>query len=108
MPVNPNYTSPDQLSDQLLTLSLLPDYRWKNLARQDLIRERNKPRDALKVPEKAPFFLPTIPGLEPKFDLTTNDAEGSAAKGKSVLQLISNNSALLEVNNIDGYFVSAP
>ena len=32
-----------------------------------LFQERNKPKQPPKVPKAAPFFLPTIPGLEPKF-----------------------------------------
>lgn len=28
---------------------------------------RNKPKEPPRVPKSAPFFLPTIPGLEPKF-----------------------------------------
>ena len=28
---------------------------------------RNKPKEPPKVPKAAPFFLPTIPGLQPKF-----------------------------------------
>jgi len=28
---------------------------------------RNKPREAPKRPKSAPFFLPTVAGLEPKF-----------------------------------------
>ena len=31
------------------------------------IQKRNKPKEPVKKPEAAPFFLPTIPGLEPKF-----------------------------------------
>jgi U3 small nucleolar RNA-associated protein 21 len=97
MPIDVNYTSPDQLSDQLLTLSLLPEYRWKNLARQDLIRERNKPKEALRLPEKAPFFLPTIPGLEPVFDVSARDlTEGASTKTKSVLLFIGKQSAFFE------------
>ena len=30
-------------------------------------QERNKPKQPPKLPKAAPFFLPTIPGLEPKF-----------------------------------------
>ena len=30
-------------------------------------QERNKPKEPPKVPKVAPFFLPTIPGLQPQF-----------------------------------------
>ncbi|OWA54461.1 WD repeat-containing protein 36 [Hypsibius exemplaris] len=97
MPIDAGYTSPDQLAQHLLTLSLLPEYRWKHLAKQDLIRERNKPKEALKVPEKAPFFLPTIPGLEPKFDTSAKDAAGNASTSvKSVARLIGGSSPFRE------------
>ncbi len=33
-----NYQSPEQISYQLITLSLLPDSRWKNLVNLDIIR----------------------------------------------------------------------
>lgn len=95
-PMELPYKSPDQLVDRFLTLSLLPEYRWKNLGRQDLIRERNKPKEALKIPEKAPFFLPTIPGLEPTFDLTPKETSLDTASVKKSSQLISGPSAFME------------
>lgn len=50
----------DQLSKELVTLSLVPKAQWQTLRNLDLIRERNKPKEAPKAPEKAPFFLPSI------------------------------------------------
>lgn len=50
----------DQLSSDLLSLSLVPRSRWQNLLHLDLIRQRNKPMEAPKKPEKAPFFLPSL------------------------------------------------
>ena len=32
-----------------------------------MFQQRNKPIQPPKVPKAAPFFLPTIPGLQPKF-----------------------------------------
>ncbi|KAF2424905.1 WD-repeat protein-like protein [Tothia fuscella] len=52
----------EQLSKELLTLSLVPKARWQTLLHLDLIRERNKPKEAPKAPEKAPFFLPSLEG----------------------------------------------
>ena len=52
----------DQISDDLLTLSLVPKSRWQTLLHLDLIRQRNKPLEAPKAPEKAPFFLPSLEG----------------------------------------------
>ena len=52
----------DQLSSDMTTLSLVPKARWQTLLHLDLIKERNKPKEAPKVPEKAPFFLPSTTG----------------------------------------------
>jgi U3 small nucleolar RNA-associated protein 21 len=50
----------DQLSDNITTLSLVPKARWQTLLHLDVIRARNKPKEAPKPPEKAPFFLPSV------------------------------------------------
>ncbi|KAH6662517.1 Utp21 specific WD40 associated putative domain-containing protein [Halenospora varia] len=50
----------DQLSSDMMTLSLIPKARWQTLLHLDLIKQRNKPKEAPKVPEKAPFFLPSL------------------------------------------------
>jgi len=60
---NPDATSMpslDQLSTAVTTLSLVPRSRWQTLLHLDLIRARNKPKEAPKAPEKAPFFLPAM------------------------------------------------
>ncbi|NXB17339.1 WDR36 protein, partial [Rhagologus leucostigma] len=61
------YVSPEQLGEQLVTLSLLPESRWKNLLNLDIIKKKNKPREPPKVPKSAPFFIPTVPGLIPRY-----------------------------------------
>ncbi|NXS60277.1 WDR36 protein, partial [Brachypteracias leptosomus] len=61
------YVSPEQLGEQLVTLSSLPESRWKNLLNLDVIKKRNKPREPPKVPKSAPFFIPTVPGLIPRY-----------------------------------------
>ncbi|PVI07338.1 Utp21-domain-containing protein [Periconia macrospinosa] len=50
----------DQLSKGITTLSLVPKSRWQTLVHLDIIRARNKPKEAPKAPEKAPFFLPSV------------------------------------------------
>ncbi|KAF2724501.1 Utp21-domain-containing protein [Polychaeton citri CBS 116435] len=50
----------DALSADLLKLSMVPKSRWQNLIHLDLIRQRNKPTEVPKKPEKAPFFLPSL------------------------------------------------
>ncbi|KAF2209638.1 hypothetical protein CERZMDRAFT_107138, partial [Cercospora zeae-maydis SCOH1-5] len=72
----------DTLSADLLSLSLMPRSRWQNLLHLDLIRQRNKPSEAPKKPEKAPFFLPSLqdlpqtkPGASSSTALTTDETE---------------------------------
>ena len=52
--------STDQLSRDMLTLSLVPKSRWQTLLHLDTIRLRNKPKEPPKAPEKAPFFLSAL------------------------------------------------
>jgi U3 small nucleolar RNA-associated protein 21 len=52
----------DQISSDMMTLSLVPKSRWQTLLHLDLIKQRNKPKEAPKVPEKAPFFLTAVGG----------------------------------------------
>ncbi|KAK8010544.1 U3 small nucleolar RNA-associated protein 21-like [Apiospora arundinis] len=52
----------DQLSADMMTLSVVPRSRWQTLLHLDLIKQRNKPKEAPKLPEKAPFFLPSATG----------------------------------------------
>ncbi|PGH22980.1 hypothetical protein AJ80_02895 [Polytolypa hystricis UAMH7299] len=49
----------EQLSRDLMTLSITPKSRWQTLLHLDAIKERNKPKEPPKVPKKAPFFLPS-------------------------------------------------
>ncbi|OCT98543.1 hypothetical protein XELAEV_18010780mg [Xenopus laevis] len=67
------YESPEQLGEKLVTLSLLPESRWKNLLNLDIIKQRNKPKEPPKVPKSAPFFIPTLPGLVPRFASAAQD-----------------------------------
>jgi hypothetical protein len=76
------YTTPEQLGEELLTLSLMPRSRWQTLLNLDIIRARNKPKEAPKVPEQAPFFLPTVTslddGLGTRFDIAPKDDDGAS------------------------------
>ncbi|KAI4498395.1 hypothetical protein M0802_006574 [Mischocyttarus mexicanus] len=65
----PEYVSPEQLNENLITISTLAQSRWKNLLVIDTIKKRNKPKESLQASETAPFFLPTILSSEIKFDL---------------------------------------
>lgn len=54
------YSTIDQLSNSMTTLSLVPKSRWQTLMHLEAIAARNKPLEASKAPEKAPFFLPSL------------------------------------------------
>lgn len=66
----PDYMSPDQLDSDLITMSAVAQSRWQNLLDIDIIKRRNKPQQPPKAPETAPFFLPTIPSLQLRFDFS--------------------------------------
>lgn len=75
----------DQLSSELTTLSLVPRSRWQTLLHLDLIKERNKPTEAPKLPEKAPFFLPStsgakVPGQEAVVENKEDDSKSRITK----------------------------
>ncbi|KLJ09173.1 hypothetical protein EMPG_15402 [Blastomyces silverae] len=55
----PLVLSTEQLSSDMMTLSITPKSRWQTLLHLDVIKERNKPKEPPKVPQKAPFFLPS-------------------------------------------------
>ncbi|GAA5996892.1 hypothetical protein JCM5350_002741 [Sporobolomyces pararoseus] len=76
------YTTPDQLASSLVTLSLMPRSKWQTLLNLETIKQRNKPKEAPKQPERAPFFLPTLPGTDNRFDFgTTNDQDKKEKEG---------------------------
>lgn len=58
------YISKDQLSEKMLTLSLVPKTRWQTLLHLDLIKQRNKPTSAPVKPKSAPFFLGALSSLK--------------------------------------------
>lgn len=67
--INTEYKSPAQIDDDLITMSTLAESRWKNLLSLDIIKKRNKPKQSLKKPKQAPFFLPTVAGLDILFNV---------------------------------------
>ena len=78
--VNYHYETPDQLADRLVTMSSEPRSKWHNLLNLETIKTRNKPKQPVTAPEKAPFFLPTVSGIEPKFvvDESKGDVTGDS------------------------------
>ena len=65
-----NLATTDQLSLDMLTLSLVPKSRWQTLLHLDTIRQRNKPKEPPKAPERAPFFLPSLDSAKAPEPLT--------------------------------------
>ncbi len=63
------FSTPPQLDGELITLTLLPRSRWQTLLNLEVIQQRNKPKEPPKPIEKAPFFLPTLPGVETRFTM---------------------------------------
>lgn len=51
------YRSVDQIDQELLTLSVGPRAKYQNILHLDIIKQRNKPKEAPKKPKQAPFFL---------------------------------------------------
>jgi hypothetical protein len=50
---------------------------------QCIFEARNKPVEAPKAPERAPFFLPTLPGTTTKFDMAKPLIDSSNGKTKT-------------------------
>jgi U3 small nucleolar RNA-associated protein 21 len=77
-----NYTSPEQLAFELVTLSMLSESRWKSLVNLDIIKQRNKPKEPPKAPKLAPFFLPTISNEQGFTFKTAIEAKESSSGSK--------------------------
>ncbi|KAF6763843.1 Utp21 specific WD40 associated putative domain-containing protein [Ephemerocybe angulata] len=77
------FSTPPQLDGELITLTLLPRSRWQTLLNLEVIQQRNKPKEAPKAPEHAPFFLPTLPGVETRFAIDTEKKEREAAAARA-------------------------
>lgn len=103
------YESPEQLSEQLVTLSLLPESRWKNLLNLDVIKKKNKPKEPPKVPQSAPFFIPTVPGLVPRFAVPepSSDPQQSKVVNLGILAQKSNFYLKLEEGLLNNQYEAA-
>lgn len=74
--------------ESLVTLSMEPRSKWQTLFDQDLIRARNKPKEAPKAPELAPFYLPTVAGVTPQFaEATAEEKEEEEEKSNVEVSL---------------------
>lgn len=52
-----NWDPPQKVASELETLSVQPRHKFNMLVHIDEIKERNKPKEKPKAPEKLPFFL---------------------------------------------------
>ncbi|TFK55069.1 Utp21-domain-containing protein [Heliocybe sulcata] len=103
------FVTAPQLEGDLVTLTLLPRSRWQTLLNLEVIQQRNKPREPPKQPEKAPFFLPTLPGLEPRFAVEQKANEDTAKQKTKRLEKAAADSESafqkkLQAESLDGDF----
>lgn len=77
------FQSPEQISKNLITLSALPESKWKNLLVLDTIRQRNKPKEPINIPKQAPFFLPTVSNLRGFVFVNSDDENDPKKKAKN-------------------------
>lgn len=88
--LNLDYESPAQLCESLITMSDVAASRWQNLLNLDIIKQRNRPKVPLKTPKHAPFFLPTVAGLDFQFDLKPKESTNGDASRIIVADNFSN------------------
>ncbi|GLT28646.1 hypothetical protein SLA2020_035620 [Shorea laevis] len=81
--VSPVSSIPNQQIPGLVTLSLLPKSQWQSLINLDIIKVRNKPIEPPKQPEKAPFFLPTVPSLSGEIIFKPSESADEENGGES-------------------------
>ncbi|GKV20475.1 hypothetical protein SLEP1_g30599 [Rubroshorea leprosula] len=74
---------PNKQIPGLVTLSLLPKSQWQSLINLDIIKVRNKPIEPPKQPEKAPFFLPTVPSLSGEIIFKPSESADEENGGES-------------------------
>ena len=86
------------VGSEVVTLTLLPRSKWQTLLNLDVIQvsvfpplffahsthhgqqRRNRPKEPPKAPERAPFFLPTLPGVETRFTIQEKGQEMTPAR----------------------------
>ncbi|TFK30167.1 Utp21-domain-containing protein [Coprinopsis marcescibilis] len=96
------FSTPNQLDGELITLTLLPRSRWQTLLNLEVIQQRNKPKEAPKAPEKAPFFLPTLPGVEPRFVVEKKAKESKEAEKTKKLKHHNREASTIFHQKLDG------
>ncbi|KAI3643788.1 hypothetical protein MP228_009952 [Amoeboaphelidium protococcarum] len=78
------YHAADQISQDMMTLSIQPKAKWSSLLSLDLIKKRNKPKEVPNAPEQAPFFLPVISGLKSQFDVQPSQIQENDQSQSSI------------------------
>ncbi|KAF8772052.1 WD repeat-containing protein 36-like [Argiope bruennichi] len=103
----PEFKSPEQISDELVTLSLVSKSRWLNLLDLDIIKRRNKPKEPVQVPKNAPFFLPVVSGLKPTFLVEESDNWKEKREKSNILDVMQHKSEfyklLYKCNGTENY-----
>lgn len=91
------------LSDTIITLSSRPTNAWTVLSNLREISERNKPVEAPKKGENAPFFLPTVKGIEFKLDTNISDEEETenGSKAKKERNSFAEDAEYLDLSNFE-------
>ncbi|XP_059053649.1 WD repeat-containing protein 36 [Achroia grisella] len=100
------YKSPEQISEELITLSNQSTSKWLNLLQLDIVKKKNKPKTSLTIPKSAPFFLPTIPSLQLEFDLDkerNNNSDTKLLIPDALSTLTAFGKKLVGCNSDDGY-----
>ncbi|KAL9604335.1 MAG: hypothetical protein Q9219_000523 [cf. Caloplaca sp. 3 TL-2023] len=77
----------DGISEDLVTLSLVPKAKWQTLLHLQTIKARNKPTEPPKAPEKAPFFLPSLANGDQATQNQPSTLNGTSAASKQPSQL---------------------
>lgn len=90
------FSTPSQLDGDLVTLTLLPRARWQTLLNLEVIQQRNKPKEPPKKPEHAPFFLPTLPGVEHRFAVEEKKQETQDKHARRLDKIAANSRSTLQ------------
>ncbi|KAF9063827.1 Utp21-domain-containing protein [Rhodocollybia butyracea] len=103
------FSTPPKLDGDLITLTLLPRTKWQTLLNFEVIQQRNKPKEPPKAPEQAPFFLPTLPGVETRF-ATDAKQDTSQKPSRRIEQAAANTESIflqrLQGDDINGDYES--
>lgn len=110
--------STEQLSQDMMTLSVVPKSKWQTLLHLDVVKvgshplfmylrfltvaqERNRPKEPSQAPQKAPFFLPSLPG--------TPVSHGNAGSGSSAEDMAAERSRVSKIQrSSDSNTVESP